>query len=66
MFTVVVFTFFGIIKKAFIGYIMIIKKKKKINQALFVSCIRSAQVNPSFWSQFRLCLYYRRGLDEKT
>ena len=29
MFTVVVFTFFGIIKKAFIGYIMIIKKKKK-------------------------------------
>ena len=28
MFTVVVFTFFDIIKKAFIGYIMIIKKKK--------------------------------------
>lgn len=30
MFTVVVFTFFDIIKKAFIGYIMIIKKKKSI------------------------------------
>ena len=29
MFTVVVFTFFDIIKKAFIGYIMIIKKKNQ-------------------------------------